>query len=147
VVRLWSWGGSKPPAPSTWVKAIDEPMPCPNGRAVAFSPNGSVLLAVGEQGVSFWDVGRRAPLGVPLRVGSADTRSCFSGDGKYVLTAAGKDVRLWRTPVPCANRHAAVTLWVELRTGQELGDDDNLQALDAAALKQRRQRLEQLLGL
>jgi hypothetical protein len=127
------------------VRPAGEPLWCPGVRTAAFSADGRVLLAVGARGVFLWDVGTRRPLGLPLRTDSPDTRAWLAGDGRHVLTASGADVRLWPVPVPVADRAAAVRLCVELRTGMELAGDTP-RPLDAAAIEDRRRRLEQLLS-
>jgi hypothetical protein len=150
-VRLWEWDGHRP-------RVVGPLLSCPQARAVVFSSDGRLLLARGEGGIWVWEVSTQKPLGLPLPAARAPATgqkrqggpvrswARFSGDGRHVLTGEDADVRLWPLPPQVDDQAAAVTLWVQLRSGMEL-IDDTPRSLDAATRQERRQRLEGLLGL
>jgi hypothetical protein len=158
-VQLWTWASPSASGGPSRPRTAGDRLPCPLARAPRFSPDGRLLMARGRQGTFIWDTTTRRMLGLPLRGGYSRPRSrtpegsanwswaLFGGDGKHVITGDGGDVRLWRVPVAVDNLAEAVMLWVQLRTGLELDEDDTPQSLDDRTRRDRRKRFEEMLGL
>jgi RNA polymerase sigma factor (sigma-70 family) len=69
-------------------------------RAVAFSPDGSLLATGGQDGtVKFWEVAKRSERATPkpaaAQPAGAVLALAFRPDGEVLAVAAGKAVRLW----------------------------------------------------
>jgi hypothetical protein len=92
------------------------------------------------------------PLGGPLRHEDAVQAVAFDPDGKSVWTG-GRDQTLvhWRVPAgPVVGLPEGsperLRCWVEALAGLELDDDGLFRPLDTDALRQRRERLNQIGG-
>lgn len=72
-------------------------------RAAVFSPDGSMVLTAGDDGIArVWDVKSGAPVGPPLRHDGPVRAAVFSPRGSVVATARGNSARVWdaRTGMP-----------------------------------------------
>src|SRR5262245_32356113 len=166
--RLWDTATGKPAHPPL---AHREPV-----RRVAFSPDGkTALTATRGQTLHLWDVATGKPVGPPLACDSARAEAvgiaAFRPDGgaaaasttrpsrtSWVLTAAFRPdggavlaetrdrAHLWAVPAPVAGDAERIRLWVEVCTGLELDAGGAVVELDAAAWRQRRERLRELGG-
>src|SRR5262249_54560616 len=63
-------------------------------RAVAFHPDGSVLVVAGEKGVTAWKVPTGEPINTLGQWGTGHQAVAFSADGERLVTAAENTVRL-----------------------------------------------------
>jgi WD40 repeat protein len=119
---------------------------------VAFSPDSkSVLTACYDGKAQLWDVVTGRPIGPPWPHPDFARSVAFSPGGEFSLTLNGGDVgrdeaRLWRIPAPVAGDAERIVLWVETITGIELDSNDAARALDDAAWRVRRRKLDQLGG-
>jgi WD40 repeat protein len=75
-------------------KRIGEPLEAPDTQALAFSPDGKILITAGKQ-VCHWDPATAKPLpqGTPGALDAPTTAAAFSPDGTYLLTAGVKSRR------------------------------------------------------
>jgi WD40 repeat protein len=117
-------------------------------RAVAFSRDGARFLTASFDGSArVWETSTRKPLGPPLEHPGWVVDATFSPDGRTVLTGcADGAARLWPVPPPVAGDVERIVVWTQVLTGAELDADGTLRSLDAATLRQRRQRLQELGG-
>jgi WD40 repeat protein len=116
---------------------------------VAFSPDGkTALTATRGQTLHLWDVATGKPIGPPLPCDSARPEgvmtAAFRPDGKAVLAGTRDRAYLWAVPAPLAGNAECIRLWVEVCTGLELDVGGAVVELDAAAWRQRRERLREL---
>jgi hypothetical protein len=92
--------------------------------------------------VRFWDAATGKPLGKPLPRGAPGV-CALSPDGKTLLQGGGDPTaRLWRVPAPLEGDPENIRLWIEVNTGLELDAGGAVVELDAAAWRERWQRLE-----
>jgi WD40 repeat protein len=88
--------------------------------AVAFSPDGTILLTASLDGTArFWDVGSGRQLGPPLHHTDAVLSVAFHPDGRVVATGTRDgSAWLWRVPAaPIEGDLARIARVVEARTG------------------------------
>jgi WD40 repeat protein len=113
-------------------------------RKAAFHPNGQAILISSKEGIArLWDVAAGKPLGPPLSRDAAGPVAC-APDGRWLAVADRQGrVGLWEMPPRLARTVEHVRLWVEVHTGMELNDQEEIHALDADALAERRRRLEE----
>jgi len=115
--------------------------------SVAFSPDGkTVLTGSYDKTARLWDAATGKPIGSPM-VHQGEVESvAFSPDGKSVLTGSlDKTARLW--PVSeLPDDLPRVADWVGVVTGLELDEQGSVHALDNAAWRQRRERLDRESG-
>jgi WD40 repeat protein len=140
-----------------WDTATGLPVGDPLGRVgsqdferaldqVAFSPDGAIIFGEGSGWVRSWDAATGKPLGQPLPRGAPGVWA-VSPDGKTLLQGAeGPDpyARLWRVPGPLEGNPADIQLWIEVNTGLELDAGGAVVDLDAAAWRQRWERLQKV---
>jgi WD40 repeat protein len=114
----------------------------------AFSADGRSVL-VGDRGSHAWrwDVATGKTLGPPFS-GEVDCTVAFApdrerADGRSLLAVAGASGRitLWDTPPPIGGTAEHVRVWIEVLTGMELVDGEQVRELTAEALRSRQQRL------
>jgi WD40 repeat protein/tetratricopeptide (TPR) repeat protein len=134
-------------------------------RAVAVSGDGRLLATGGDDRiVNLWEAATGRAVEEPLVHGGPVQSVAFAGDGRMLLTRSTlsntvlrrrvgnawettigtpwkSTGRLWALPAPVADDPAAVVLQVQVATGQELDADSRVRVLDAAAWRQRRERL------
>jgi WD40 repeat protein len=122
-------------------------------RAVAFSPDGKTFVTAcdlfrGRAEARLWATATSKPLGPPLRhLAEIGTAVAFSPDGQAVLTGSKDNTaRLWAVPGPVPGGADRVATWVQVLTGLELDEFDEVRVLDAETWQQRRQRLGELGG-
>jgi WD40 repeat protein len=116
--------------------------------AVAFSRDGQMVAtaaarqADGRGEVWLWDVATGRPLGPPLDHPKAASSVAFAPDGLTLLTGCVDGVaRLWPLPAPVSETPERGKLRLQVLTGLELDENGGVRALDAAAWRQRRDRL------
>jgi WD40 repeat protein len=115
--------------------------------ALAFTPDGTTLVTACVSSVRLWDVVTLQPLGPSLRHGNSVHGLAVSPDGKTILTGSlDTRGRLWPVPGEMRGEPELITLWAEATTGLELDDAGHLRPLEAAAWRQRCQRLADLGG-
>jgi serine/threonine protein kinase len=110
--------------------------------AAAFSPNGKLVLTGSDDRTArVWDAASGAPIGPPLAHKGAVRAVAFTRDGTAVLTGStDKTARVWAiTALP--DDLPRLTTWVEHFTGLEVDGQGRVRALDNAAWRQRRERL------
>ncbi len=127
------------------------------------SPDMKTILTSGaDHRARLWDVATGQPIGaalvhpcegVPVLVDSA----VYSPDGTTVATvsndatdltrvAAQSTTRLWHLPSLLDDDLPRITVWVETITGLAVSDEGRIYGLDAAAWRERRERLRTLGG-
>ncbi|HSV15216.1 MAG TPA: hypothetical protein VLI90_13235, partial [Tepidisphaeraceae bacterium] len=102
-------------------------------RAIAFSPDGRLLLAGGgDNTAQFWDVASGDPVGPPMRHDGAVIAVGFDPVNHLALTASEDGaLRLW--PIaPTAETAADVTRWAETTTGMTSDAASNTRWLTVA---------------
>jgi WD40 repeat protein len=140
--QLWEPAADRPPGP-----ALPHPA---DVTAVTFSPDGKAVATCAGNAVRVWEAATGRPLGLPLEGTSAAVRALFGPDGSTVVAVHRDRVYLWPTPGAYAAPEArgeGVRLWLQVLTGRELGDGDEVRALDEPARKERRARFEHRIGL
>jgi WD40 repeat protein len=117
-------------------------------RKAAFLPDGLTILISSTDGTTrLWDVATGKTLGPPLSRNGASPVAC-APDGRMVAVADRHGrVSLWEMPRPLAGTVDGVRLWVEVHTGMELNDQEEIRPLSPDALAERRRRLEELEGM
>ncbi|GLC46942.1 hypothetical protein PLESTB_001544800 [Pleodorina starrii] len=76
---------------------------CPAAAQLVVSPEGSLLAAVGGQGISLYRLPDLEPLGRPLQADGAFTTVAFSCDGRLVAaTTSDCHLLVWETSSPAA---------------------------------------------
>jgi eukaryotic-like serine/threonine-protein kinase len=120
--------------------------------AVAFNHDGTIVLTGSRNGTArLWDAATGMPLGRPIPqsalVWSLSTVG-FSPDDAYFATGAvGDAARVFRKTPELPDDLVRVETWVGLVTGLRLdAEKGTIQALDNAAWRRQRDRLEQLGG-
>ena len=79
--------------------------------AVAFSPDGGMLLTGSEDGTArLWDAASGKPIGKPLQHQGSVTTVAFSPDGDFITTTTS-DARLHRFQIATGTARDAATLW------------------------------------
>jgi eukaryotic-like serine/threonine-protein kinase len=116
--------------------------------AVTFSPDGkTILTGCEDRKARLWDTATGEPIGKSLEHSVMVFAVAFSPDGKTILTGSHAAMaRLWGTPAPLPDDLPRLIAWVETLTGLELDEQGAIRVLDAAAWRQRRDRLSGLGG-
>jgi hypothetical protein len=117
---------------------------------LTFSPDGKLVAVCTGNAVRVRRMATGRPFGQPLVGASPAVRALFSPDGKTVVAVHHDLVYLWPASTDSAAvgaRSEGVRLWLQVLTGRELGDGEKARPLDEAARKERRERLEGLLGV
>jgi eukaryotic-like serine/threonine-protein kinase len=112
--------------------------------AVAFSEDGKTVVAgCDDYTARVWDVATARPVGPSLLHNAALRTAAFTeGDSRIITGTSIGTTCLWdvlRTPLQAEVER--ITLWLQVRTGMELGTDGELRPLDPESWRQRRQRL------
>jgi WD40 repeat protein len=116
--------------------------------AGTFSPDGRLAVTGGVDGVaSLWDARTGRPVSPPLHHASEVCAADFRPDGRLLATASNEGIRLYEVPEPLAETPEQIRLWLEVNTALERTPEGVLRQLDAAAVQQRRERLERAGGL
>jgi hypothetical protein len=122
----------------------------------AFSPDGKFLVTGSGLTVTLWDAATGRKLGGGFAVERQAIKAvAFASDGQTVLELVHTErpadpeeprLRVWKVPRPAEGTPERVRLWVEVLAGKELDDAGDQRPLDAAALQERRARLDALGG-
>jgi WD40 repeat protein len=109
---------------------------------VAFSPDGKTALTGSTVNPArLWDASTGQPLGPTLTHQGLVWAVAFSPDGKTILTGSDdKTARLWEVD-ELPDELERVATWVEVLTGLEVDRQGQIHTLDAAAWRERRERL------
>jgi WD40 repeat protein len=115
----------------------------------ALGPDGrTFLMTFGDGTARLGDLVSGRFLGAPFPHFGQVKAAGFSSDARTLLTLVQRrdrhTARLWQIPTPLAGQVDQITCWMELSTGQELDRDGVVHVLNAAALQQRRLRLQQM---
>lgn len=116
-------------------------------RAVAVDPTNLWAVSASEDGSArFWGVQTCRAIGPPLRHDAGVYRAVIEPKGRWAVTA-GMDstVRVWPAPVAISGDPDRITLWSQVHVGAVLDEAGNMQVLDPAAWRARRNQLK-LLG-
>ena len=100
-----------------------------------FSPDGSMVLTHGRSPEGrLWDASTSRPLGVPLRHLGSIYRAAFVPARPLIATAsADATARLWNVPKVLTGPADELAEQTNLTTGMELGEDNVVRIMDAAA--------------
>lgn len=121
---------------------------------VAFSSDGQTFMTTFRAGFSVfcknnkdWEPDMLPMCSSPLIHGHTISVAAFSPDSKALATnALNGTVRVWRLPAQVEGSPECIALWVQLWSTYELGQDGNFRSLNGPALRERRQRLDELGG-
>jgi tetratricopeptide (TPR) repeat protein len=110
--------------------------------AVAYSADGrSILTGSADKTARLWDARTGRPLALPWRHPRSVNAVALSPDGWVVLTGSeDRAARLWRAPRPWPGPIFRLRRQVEINCGLELGRQELIKVLDAAAWQARRRR-------
>jgi WD40 repeat protein len=134
LARLWETATGKPFGPPLRHRgAVD---------AVAFSPDGSILLTGSGDGAGrLWDVKTGKLLGPTLRHREDVSHVAYAPNGKTVLTGSlDNTARLWILPTPWNGSPEQIARSLQAATGLELDGAGVLLALDPSTWRERRLR-------
>jgi WD40 repeat protein len=110
---------------------------------LCFNPTGEIVLtAGGDKTIRLWDAATGQPIGQPFPHHAAVKRAAFSPDGQTIAAVAGLETRIWNTPAPIQGDAAQVGLWVQVLTGMELNDNEQVRILDAPTWRERHRQLK-----
>jgi WD40 repeat protein len=111
-------------------------------HAVAFSPDGLTILTGSEDGTArLWDTATCRPIGPALMHGAIVRAAVFSPTGRRIATAGGTTAYLWPVLPDIEGDPDRLRLWVEVRTGLQLGADEGVRMLSPEEWQERRTRL------
>jgi WD40 repeat protein/tRNA A-37 threonylcarbamoyl transferase component Bud32 len=113
---------------------------------LAFSADGnSFLTGLWDlHEVQLWDTATGKPIGPRVHNSEAVTFAAFTADGTRMMSASGNgEFRSQQVPQPLAGDPEHIRCWVEVLTGMELDEQGMIRDLNADALEQRRQRLNE----
>jgi WD40 repeat protein len=117
-------------------------------EGVAFGPDSrTVLTGSLDRTARLWDGTTGKPLSPPLPHRFA-VRAVACHPKGSLLATAGEDrtVQLWEVPAPVAGDGERIRTWVQVLTGLEHDGNGGIRPLNAAELRQCRQRLQELGG-
>jgi WD40 repeat protein/tRNA A-37 threonylcarbamoyl transferase component Bud32 len=111
--------------------------------AVAYRPDGRTVVTASEDRTArLWDATDGRSLGLRLRHGNRVGSVAFSPDGQVILTGSGDaTARLWEPSPPLRGEVEQIVQWAQVITGLEMTGDKVVRVLDAAAWRERRERL------
>jgi hypothetical protein len=114
---------------------------------VAVSADGKLLAVAAGQTARLWDASTRLPVGRPWAHEAEVLAVAFSADRKSLLSGdALGTVRQATVAAPLEGDAARIRLWVQVMARQELDVAGQVRPLNEAALKERRQKLQELGG-
>jgi WD40 repeat protein len=115
----------------------------------AFSPDGSCILTGlwDRHSARLWDTATGKPIGPPVHHGEAVHFVGITPDGKRMMSlSVNGEFRAQDVPSAIRGDAYHLRLWVELLTGMEIDAEGTIHALDAKALRNRREGLSFVLG-
>ena len=119
---------------------------------VSFSQDGLTVLTAASTEARLWDAATGKSLEPPMDYLDPSRRgatplsvAAISPDGQTLLIDAGGTARLWDLAL-LPDQVERVSLWLEVSTGLTIAEPDEIQGLDAAAWRERRERFEKLGG-
>jgi eukaryotic-like serine/threonine-protein kinase len=142
-VQVWDANSGKP---------IGKPFNVDPGGKMTLSPDGKTVVSQSGASVRLYDIPSSMPITPTLEFGSNVDSISFSRDGKYLLIVSTdkkrKTARLWKIPEPFKGSPERISLWIELLTGQELGDESGKvgAVIDYKAATAKEARLKELGG-
>jgi WD40 repeat protein/tRNA A-37 threonylcarbamoyl transferase component Bud32 len=115
----------------------------------AFSQDGSCILTGfwDRHNARLWDTATGKPIGPPVHHGEAVHFVAITPDGKRMMSlSVNGEFRAQDVPSPLRVDAYQLRGWIELLTGMELDAEGTIHALDAKALRDRRESLSHSIG-
>jgi WD40 repeat protein/serine/threonine protein kinase len=136
-----------------WDAATGNPLGAPLQHqhwvtCAAFSPDASLVLTGSlDRTARLWDTSTGKPCGPPIEYRQEVLSGAFSPTGRVVLTGCqdrSVGTRLTEVPIPMQGDSEQLRLWIQVRTGMELDDNDQFHALSRDDWQERKRRLEEI---
>jgi WD40 repeat protein len=112
-------------------------------NVAVFSPDDLLVLTGCRDGTfRIWDLSVGKVIGPTLSSPGRAVCVAFGADGRRFLTSnSSQSAWLRETPIPLEYDLANIALWVQVLTGTELDDDENIHVLDSDTWLKRRHQL------